>query len=165
MQLVYRGSGLARWRSSQPKEAGHSFLRHEQGLAIAAEQHVIGFPVSFLFALIDKSRTFIDGDAVFDMMDRAAATFAQPATAMFFLRQKPVPVILLATAMVDKAVYGFMADDRATVLTRQPSGDLLRRPLLGQASANGFIELGSSILRDRGRSRRRRSACRWAWAA
>ncbi len=96
-------------------------------VAVAREQHQIGFPVACLAAPGGGLGALVDACAALEGLDRTAAAPTQPPPPVLGARQQPVPVVLLRRAVIDEPVDGLVADERATLLERQPAGDLLRR--------------------------------------
>ena len=124
-------------------EAGVAFLGDQDGLAVFAEQDVVGFPVSWLTASIDMAGALADRHTIFDMLDGRAAFTPAIATLEFGTRQKVAPVVVLGTADlgVDKAIDGFMADRGWGALLTEPSGDLLGGPTAGETAEDHVAQL------------------------
>src|SRR4029453_12928389 len=109
-------------------EARQAFMDDQGGLAIGAEQHEVGLPVAGFGPGIGDGRPLADGDAGLDVVDGAGAALAPRPAAVLAAGQEAVPIVLLRGAVIDEAIDRLVADDRATMLARQPAGDLLRRP-------------------------------------
>ena len=78
--------------------------------------------------------------------------------------QKRFPVLAFII-LLDPGVDRLRRNAAVGILLPHPTRDLFRRPFLRQPRTDGLVDSGSSILRTRGRSRRRRWASRWACAA
>src|SRR5437667_4209495 len=126
-QAVDDGS-LTRSGLGDEDEARGALLGHEQVLARAAEAYDVSFPVARLPALENVSRAFGDGNTVPDVIDRASSALAEPAAAVFRLRQQSMPVVALGAAEIDIAIDALVADAHARLHKRQPTGDRFGRP-------------------------------------
>jgi hypothetical protein len=109
-------------------------VQGEDGLAVGAEEHKIGFPMAGLSAIGGTERPQSNGNAAFDVVNRTAAPTAAPTAFALAARQIEAPGIVFGAGNLggDEAIDGLVADDDATVLTRQPAGDLLGRPAAAQ---------------------------------
>ena len=90
-------------------------MSNQNGLTILGKQHQIGFPVTWLSALVDVGRALIDGDTPLDAIHRAPAFAPAPTALAFPPRQVVPPAVVLGAADlgVDEPIDRFIADDRA----------------------------------------------------
>lgn len=144
VQLLGGWLGFAAGWFGEQHEAGGAFLSDEDGLAVSAEQHVVGFPVAWLTACIDVERAFFYGNAVFYMLDGAAALLASTAAFGLGAWQVVSPSVVLSSAdlCVDEAVDGFMADGDGRLLLSEPACDLLGGPAALEAGEDGVAQRG-----------------------
>ena len=70
-------------------------MSNQNGLTILGKQHQIGFPVTWLLALVDVGRALIDGDTPLDAIDRAPAFATAPTALAFPPRQVVPPAVVL----------------------------------------------------------------------
>ena len=142
VQLLGGWFGLAAGRLGEEHEAGGPFLCDEDGLAISAEQHVVGFPVAWLTAGIDVERAFFHGNTVFYVLHGAAALLSSVAAFELAARQVVAPAVVLGSADlgVDEAVDGFVADGDGGLLPSEPAGDLLGGPAASEAGEDGVAQ-------------------------
>ena len=144
MQPDHGWFGLPAGRLVEEHEARGAFLGNEDGLAVAAEQHVVGFPVSGLSACINIEWTFADRDTIFDVLDGTATLPATVATLEFGARKIVAPIIVLGTADlgIDEAVDGFMADGGCGALLAEAAGDLLGGPTTFETAEDQLAKCG-----------------------
>lgn len=128
--------------ADEVKEAGGALVGGEDSLAVLAEEHEVGFPMAGQGAVVGLRGTIVNGDAVLDMVDGAAAPLAQAAAAGLVAGQEAMPVILLGGAMVDEAVDGLVADQGRAFEVAETTGDLLGRPTLFQVETDLSAKLG-----------------------
>lgn len=76
----------------------------EDRLAVTGKEHEIGFPMARLLAVTGALRTFLQGSALLDDIDHAAALPHEPAPAVLGAGQQAMPVILLRRAVIDEAI-------------------------------------------------------------
>src|SRR5487761_985393 len=119
-----------------------ALMKGEDGLAIGAEEHEIGFPMAGTGTIGGAGRTLGDGDAVLDMLDGASAFATAEASLALAARQIEAPGIVLGAGDLsgDEAIDALVADDRATLFAGEPAGDLLRRPAAAQALEHDGLE-------------------------
>ena len=107
-------------------------MSNQNGLTILGKQHQIGFPVTWLSALVDVGRALIDGDTPLDAIHRAPAFATAPTALAFPPRQVVPPAVVLGAADlgVDEPIDRLIADDLPSVLFLQSPGNLGWRPTL-----------------------------------
>jgi len=113
----------------------------EDGLAVFAKEHEIGFPVTGHGAVLGLRRTKVNRDAVLEVIDGTPSPPAEATTARLAARQEAVPVVLLSGAMIDETIDGFVGDHRGAVPATQAAGNLLGGPALKQVLAHRGLEL------------------------
>lgn len=96
--------GLAVLGSVNDGEARRALMGDEDGLAILGEQHEIGFPMAWCFAVIGLVASLAYRTPLLDDVDHAAASAAETASPMLGAGQEAMPVILLSRAMIDEAI-------------------------------------------------------------
>ena len=130
--------------AGEEEMAGGAFMEGKDGLAVFAEEHEIGFPVAGPGAVVGFRGSGVNGDAVEEELDGAAAARAESPAAGLVAGQEAVPVILLGGAVVDKAVDGLVADKRVAAGPAQAASDLFGGPTLPQAFPHRGAEGGPS---------------------
>ncbi len=142
IQLGGGWCGLTAGGLGQQDKSRGTFLGDQHGLAISAEQHIVGFPVSWLTACIDIEWTFADGNTVFDVLNRAASLAATITTLELGTWQiePPGKVLGAADLGVDEAVDALVTDGCCRLLLPQAPSDLLRGPTVLQAAEDQFSE-------------------------
>jgi len=110
-------------------------MSNQNSLTILGKQHQIPFPVTRLSALVDVGRALLDGDTSLDVINRTA-TFASAPPALAFAPRQVVPpaeVLGAPDLSIDEPVDRLIADDRTSVFSPQPAGNLRWRPALSQS--------------------------------
>ena len=131
----HRSDGLARGLAGQARhqrDAGLALVQHQHRAGPFAD-HQVGFPVTHCFAGVSVVRSLGNVGFLGDRVARRPAG-ALPSTGMVAGQEAPESPCLLVCA-VDPAVDRLRRDSAETGLDPepQPSGDLFRRPALGQA--------------------------------
>src|SRR5690606_305672 len=103
------------------QEARATFMGDQHVPAIAREGHEISLPMARSGAVGGLGGPLTDRAAVPDVVYGGTAPPTLPAAAVLGPWQQAVPVVLLRRAVIDEAVDGLVADDRPTVLERQPA--------------------------------------------
>src|SRR6266511_1184862 len=119
-------------------------MSNQNCLTIFGKQHQIRFPMTVLSSLVDVSRPPIDRHAVLDMIHRAT-TFVSTPTPLALAPGKimaPAVVVGAADLRVDKPINRFIADQRASGLLFQASGNLSWRPSLCQTFEHCLLKIG-----------------------
>jgi len=86
------------------REAGVALVEDEHILPIFGEQHIVGLPMAWLGPIGGFGGPFGERQAVFDQLDRAAATAPAPSPAGLVARQQAMEIIFLGRAMIDVAI-------------------------------------------------------------
>ena len=122
--------------------SGPALMDDEQGPVALAKQHEVSLPVSRGLPCGYLGWTLADGNTLFDQFAKAAARSREVAPAMFAARQEAIPGGGgLARPVIDETIDGLVADDRATLLARQPAGDLLGR----LSHRKAFLDVGCKV--------------------
>ena len=108
----------------------------EDRLPRCGEDHGVGLPMAWLFAV---------GDAIGAVVDRGAFGVARPAplgapSALVFGAREieaPSPVVGAAQLIIDEAIDGLVADDPVPGLAGKAACDLLGRPAFCEAVEDG----------------------------
>jgi hypothetical protein len=137
------GGLLVRW-PHRDQQARLPLVHGEHGVAVASEQHEVGFPVARGLAVGSVGRAFGDWNpAVNEACGATAPAAAEPPPALAARQVVPPAIVLRAGDLgIDEAVDALVADDLAAGLAGQPSGHLLRRPALRQAVENSAPQGG-----------------------
>ena len=133
------GLGLSVVGLEEHGQAGGSLVQGQDGLAVAGEQHEVGFPVAGLAAIAGGLGALGDADAVLDEQGGAAALLAAPPSAGLGSGQIVAPAAVVGALHlgVDEPIDGLHADHRAPAgLPLEPADDLLGRPGLSQQVQN-----------------------------
>jgi len=85
-------------------EAGLSFVKNKQALAISGEQHEVGFPVAWCLAAFDLGGPLSDRAPLFDEACGAATWTPAASSSEFVARQQAMPVVLLGRTMIDETI-------------------------------------------------------------
>src|SRR5271154_3091206 len=118
-------------------------MEGENGLAIDAEEHEVGFPVAGVCAIGGLGGTRGDGGAVLDVLGGTAAPAATEAALAFGARQVVAPTVVLGPGDLggDEAIDCFVADDDAPLFARETAGDLFGRPAARQTLEDQGLEV------------------------
>ena len=128
-----RGGGLARGAYGEEK-AGGALVEGEDGLAIGAEEHQIGFPMARGLAVGGCGGALDEGAAV-SHTGGGAAAFAPAAAGGFGSGQIVAPRIGFCPGdlSVEEPVDGFVREDGAPGVASEAACDLLGGPALLEA--------------------------------
>ena len=131
-------------RSRRQQQAGLALMHGQDRLTISGEQHEIGFPVTWGFAVGRRGGPFSHGNTAFNEGCGAAAPSAAAAPPTLAARQiaAPTPVLGTGDLGVDEAIDALVADDLAASFAGEPSGDLLGRPAAGQTLQDSAAQAG-----------------------
>ena len=124
------GGSFARGAHGQ-EEAGGALVESEDGLAVGAEEHQIGFPMAGSLAVGGHGGALGEGAAV-SHQGGGAATFASAAAGGFGVREIVPPGIGFRPGDlgVEEAVDGFVGDNRPPGVAGEAPGHLLGGPAL-----------------------------------
>src|SRR6202007_286591 len=108
------GLGLSVVGLEEQGQAGGSLVQDQDGLAVAGEEHEVGFPVPGLAAVAGGLGAPGDADAVLDQQGGAAALLAAPPAAGLGSGQIVAPVAVVGALHlgVDEPVDGLYAGHR-----------------------------------------------------
>ena len=141
------GGGGFGGRADGEEQAGVTVVEGEDGLAVDAEEHEVGFPVPGGLAIGGTGGTLGEGPTVLNKGGGAAPL--APAAAPFVLGAgeivAPGAVVGAADLGVDKAVDGLVRDDRPASVAGQAPGDLCGRPPLLEAGEDLGAQGGVAI--------------------
>jgi len=84
--------------------AGLAFMQDEDIVPICGEQHVVGFPMTWLGAIPGFDGPFADRATLLDEAGRTPSLATVAATPCLATGQQAMPVILLGRAMIDVSV-------------------------------------------------------------
>ena len=140
-----RGGGLARGAYGE-EEAGGALVEGEDGLAIGAEEHQIGFPMARGLAVGGCGGALDEGAAV-SHQGGGAATCASAAAGGFGSGQIVAPGIGFRSGdlSVDKAIDGFVGEDGLPGIAGEAARDLLGGPALLEVGEYRGAEGGIAI--------------------
>ena len=104
-------------------------------LTVLSKPHQIRFPMTGLATFLDVGGTPLNAHPVFDMIDRTAAPLSSPSSLALAPGKIMPPAIILSAPdlRVDKPIDRLIADDRTSVFSPQPAGNLSWRPALSQS--------------------------------
>ena len=139
------GGGFARGAHGEEK-AGGAFVESEDGLAVGAEEHQIGFPMAGSLAVGGHGGALGEGAAV-SHQGGGTAAFAPAAAGGFGVRQIVPPGIGFRPGdlSVEEAVDGFVREDGAPGVAGEAACDLLGGPALLQVGEDCGAEGGIAI--------------------
>lgn len=124
-----------------------ALVESKDSLTVGPEEHEVGFPMAWGSTILGGVRTVSKGASEAD--ERSGAGGFWLPVAAFGLGPgevvSPGVVVLASDLSVDESVNGFVGDDFVAGVTGQPAGNLLRRPVLGEAVEDAFAQAGVTM--------------------
>ena len=134
LQLFCHGIGMFSGLLGKQNEARRPLDIHEDRRSLLAGMQQVSFPMAQLLPLFNCGITLVDRHAMFDVPHGMVWASAPSALALGARQVVPPGIIVGAADLcVDKAVNRFVADAHRRLITRQPSGNLFRRPALSES--------------------------------
>ena len=139
--------GVLGGQGTGEQQAGVAFLEGEQGLALVAKEHQVGFPVAGSSAVVGFDWALGDVPTMADKGSGTAALAPSAAPLGLAAGQQVAPGIVLAAVDLglNEAVDGLVGDDGASGFQSQATGHLFGRPASLEAGVDGVAQGGVSV--------------------